>query len=83
MKTLIQDTNTNEYYAVACEANPKGYLNNSQDEGSPDANDFPFWTSDIDEAYDFGSELLAKNEMNMNDTTEDGTRNPVIVTINA
>ena len=80
MKTLIQDTNTNEYYAVACEANPKGYLSNAQDEGSPEANDFPYWTSDIDEAYDFGSELIAKHEMNMNDTTEDGTRNPIIIT---
>lgn len=79
MKTLIQDKNTNEYYAVACSSNPKGYLNSAKDEGSPSDNDFPFWTSDIDEAYDFGSEMSANNEMNGNDLTVDGTREPVIV----
>jgi|LakMenE18May11ns_1017448.scaffolds.fasta_scaffold8648278_2 hypothetical protein len=79
MKILIKDTNTNQYYAVGCEANPKGFLSNAQDEGSPDINDFPFWTDNIDEAYDFGSKNLAINEMNMNDTTDNGTRNPIIV----
>lgn len=83
MKTLIQDKNTNEYYAVSCEANPRGYLSSSSDEGSPGANDIPYWTSDINEAYDFGGELMAKHEMNMNDTTEDGTRSPIIITANA
>ena len=78
MKTLIIDTLTNEFYAVACSSNPKGYLSNANDEGNPDENDFPYWTENENEAFDFGSELSAKNEMNMNDLTNDGTRKPSI-----
>lgn len=78
MKTLIIDTLTNEFYAVACSSNPKGYLSSANDEGNPGENDFPYWTTDENEAFDFGSELSAKNEMDMNDLTNDGTRKPMI-----
>lgn len=79
MKTLIQDKSTNEFYAVACASNPKGYLTNANDKGNPDEDDFPYWTSDENEAFDFGSELSAKNEINMCDLTCDGLRTSVII----
>lgn len=78
-KIFIQDSLTSEYYCVECSNNPKGYITSSNDEGNPGDNDFPYWSDDINEAYNFGSELFANNEMNMNDLTCDGTRNPVIV----
>lgn len=81
MKTLIIDTVTNEYYAVSCSNNTKGYLSNYSDEGNPDENDFAYWTSNINEAFDFQSELSAKNEMSMNDLTMDNTRKPIIYLI--
>ena len=80
-KVLIQDELTGQYYGVQCEENPKGYLTSDADEGSPGPHDFPFWTDDIEEAYNFGSELSAINEMKYNDLTEDGTRKPIIVTL--
>uniref|UniRef100_UPI004048246E hypothetical protein n=1 Tax=Roseivirga sp. TaxID=1964215 RepID=UPI004048246E len=81
MKTVIQDSKTKMFYAVECSENPKGYLTSANDEGNPGDNDFPYWTEDMEEAYDFGSEALAQNEMSCNDTTDSGERNPVIVTV--
>lgn len=75
MKTLIQDKNTNEFYAVEMteiDCNSNKYAGDS---------DFPYWTTDVNEAYDFGSELIAYHEMSFNDLTNDGTRIPEIVTI--
>lgn len=80
MKTLIIDTLTNEFYAVACSSNPKGYLSNANDEGNPNENDFSYYTDDENEAFDFESELSANNEMAFNDLTCDNTRNPKIIT---
>jgi hypothetical protein len=79
MKTLIQDSKTEMYYAVGCSENTKGYLSSSNDEGTPGDNDFPFWTEDVEEAYDFGSDTLANHEMSCNDLTNDGIRVPVII----
>lgn len=73
MRTIIKDELTNEFYCVEMneiDANGNKYAGE---------NDFPFWSDNIDEACDFGSELLAKNEMQMNDLTCEGTRKPVIV----
>lgn len=81
-KVFIKDELTQQYYGVKCESNPKGYLTSDADEGSPGPYDFSFWTDDIEEAYDFGSELSAINEMKGCDLTEDGTRKPVIVEVN-
>lgn len=72
MKTLIQNTATKEYYAVQCSENIKGYLNSANDEGNPDENDFPYWTDDINEAYDFSTKGMAEHEMNCNDVTNSG-----------
>lgn len=80
MKTLIIDTLTNEFYAVSCSSNPKGYLSNANDECSPEENDFSYWTDDENEAFDFSSELLANHEMSLNDLTFDNTRNPKVIT---
>lgn len=77
-KIVIKDILTNEYYCVACSANPKGYITSANDEGNPGDNDFPYWSDNINEAYDFDFELSANNEMQMNDLTNDGTRKPVI-----
>jgi len=81
-KVFIKDELTQQYYGVQCESNPKGYLTSDADEGSPGPYDFSFWTADIEEAYNFGSELSATNEMKGCDLTEDGTRKPVIVEVN-
>jgi len=80
-KVLIQDELTGQYYGVQCEANPKGYLTSASDEGSPGEHDFPFWTDDIEEAYNFGTDRSAENEMATQDVTVDGTRKPIIVTL--
>ena len=80
-KVLIQDELTGQYYGVQCAANPKGYLTSDADEGSPGPHDFPFWTDDIEEAYNFGTERSAENEMATQDVTVDGTRKPIIVTL--
>ena len=77
-KIVIKDSLANEYYCVECSANPKGYITSANDEGNPGYNDFPYWSDNINEAYDFDSELLANHEMQMNDLTNDGTRTPVI-----
>lgn len=79
MKTLIRDKKTGEYYAVACSKNENGYLSSPFDEETPGENDFPYWTDDVCEAYDFTSEIFAKSEMGMNDLTQDGTREPEII----
>lgn len=66
MATYIQDTITNQYYAVSKDS-------------ETDENSFPYWTLDIDKAYDFGSEIAAKIEMSCIDVTFDNTRNPIII----
>lgn len=81
MKTLIRDKKTGEYYAVACSKNENGYLSSPFDEETTDENDFPYWTDDIREAYDFTSAIIAKSEMSMNDLTQDGTREPEIIIV--
>ena len=80
MKTVIIDTLTYEYYCVP--------MTEFNDDGEPTAgpNDFPFWSSNEDDAFDFGhssfdAKLLANNEMKFNDLTCDGTRNPEIIEI--
>lgn len=73
MKTLIQDSISKKYYCV------EQTMPDSKGGFTAGPNDFPFWSSDIDEAYDFGSELSAKNEMKFNDLACEGTRKPVIV----
>lgn len=77
-KTLIIDTLTQEYYCV-----PMAEIDR---DGDPTAgpNDFPYWSVDVDEAYNFGGgylngKLAAENEMKFNDLTCDGTRSPEIV----
>jgi len=71
-KIVIKDSLTNEYYCVPMTAND--YYGNP----TTGDNDFPYWSDNINEAYDFDSELSANNEMQMNDLTNDGTRTPVI-----
>lgn len=82
-KTLIIDTLTNEYYCVPMTEK------NSAGEPTAGPNDFPYWSSDINEAYDFTPNtqpitqftprMAAENEMKFNDLACDGTRNPVII----
>lgn len=79
MKTLIQNTETKEYYAVQCSDNAKGYITSANDEGNPSENDFPYWTDDINEAYDFGTKEMADHEMNCNDVTESGAIEVAII----
>ena len=81
MKTLIQDKKTKMYYAVECSENPKGYLNSVNDDGFPNEKDFPYWTHDLNEAYDFGGTFLAEQEMNCLDVTCNGEYAPVIINI--
>ena len=78
MKIFIQDTKTKEYYGVECTENPKGYLTSVSDIGSPNNDDMPYWTDDIDMAYDFETEALAKHELRCNDLTCDGKRDIII-----
>ena len=74
-KTLIQDKLTGEFYCVEqTELMADGSL-------TAGTNDFPFWSLDVNEAYDFGSALLAKNDFKFNDLTCDGTREPVVIEI--
>lgn len=75
MKTYIKDSLTNQFYCVEQTEMVNGEL-------TAGPNDFPFWSEDISKACDFGSELLARHEMQMNDLTCDGTRNPVILPVN-
>lgn len=63
-KVVIKDLVTNEFYCVKNQND----LENS----------FPLWSKNINSAYDFESELIAKNELNMNDLTQDGKRKPEI-----
>jgi hypothetical protein len=79
MKVFIQDKKTRHFWAVQCKANPKGYLVNADDEGDVGESDFPYWTEDIQEAFDFRTEKLAALEMDYNDCTDDGTRKPIIL----
>lgn len=69
-KFFIKDIITDKYYGVECAANPKGYLINAKDEGSPSENDFSFWTDDKNKAFDFGSKNLAENELRFNDFSD-------------
>jgi len=48
MKTFIKDTNTNEFYCVEQTQMINGVL-------SAGPNDFPYWSADEAEAYDFGT----------------------------
>lgn len=74
-KIVIKDNLTNEFYCVPTTSYDRhGNLTTGD-------NDFPYWSEDPSEACEFVSELLAKHEMNMNDLTCDGTRNPIIVMI--
>lgn len=81
MKTLIQDQITKMYYAVKCEENEKGYLSSASDDGNPSDSDFPYWTEDASEAYDFESDSMANHEMKCNDLTDSGKRTPVIIKV--
>lgn len=73
MNYLIKDTRTNQFYCVEMtETDENGQL-------TPGPNDFPYWSDDIDNAYDLPSILFAKHEMRFNDLTCDGERNPIIV----
>ena len=73
MKTIIQDAITEQYYCVE----QTGIDHNGA--AFAQAFDFPFWSDDINDAYDFESPVWAKNELVMNDLTCDGSRTPVIV----
>lgn len=74
MKTIIKDTLTNEYYCV-----PMSETDPITGEAIAGYNDFPFWSENKEDAYVFGSIILAQNEININDLTQDGQRVPVIV----
>ena len=74
-KIVIKDNLTNEFYCVPM--TEKDYLGNP----ITSDNDFPYWSDDVNDAYEFISELLATHEMNMNDLTEDGTRSPVVINL--
>lgn len=75
-KTFIIDTLSNEFYGIHREKSD-----------CVSDNDHPFWTKNIDDAYDFNwspsfsAELLANNEMSFNDLTDNGTRQPQIITV--
>jgi hypothetical protein len=77
-KTLIIDILTQEYYCVPMtETDRNGNLTTGP-------NDFPYWSTDISEAHNFGGgylngKLSAENEMKFNDLTCDGTRTPQII----
>lgn len=74
-KILIKDTLTNTYYCVPMtDTDSNGNL-------TVGSNDFPFWSADVQEANNFSSELMAQHELNMNDLTESGTRNPIVEVI--
>jgi hypothetical protein len=84
-KTIIIDTLTNEYYCVP--------MTDKNSAGEPTAgpNDFPYWSKDINEAYDFTPNthpstqytprMAAENEMKFNDLACDGTRTPQIIEV--
>lgn len=55
-KVIVKDTLNNEYYAV--EMTEIDYITGQPTVGN---NDFPYWTKNIDEAYNFGSVLVATN----------------------
>lgn len=76
-KILIKDELTQEYYCV------EKTMLGGNGEMTCGPNDFPWWDKDINQAEDFGAELFAKNEMKFNDLTCDGTRRPIIITINS
>lgn len=72
-QVFIQDKLTGEFYCVEMsEVNADGEL-------TAGANDFPYWSTNKDEACNFRNELLAQHEMEMNDLTDDGARQPVII----
>ena len=71
-KIVIKDSFTNEFYCVKMTA--KNYYG----EPTTGDNDFPFWSFDINKAIVFSSENLAKHEMDLNDLTDEGKRNPII-----
>jgi hypothetical protein len=74
MKTIIKDQNTNEFYCIEQTEMINGEL-------TAGPNDFPYWSSDINEAYDFISVIAAQSEMQFNDLAQDGARIPAIETI--
>jgi hypothetical protein len=72
-KTFIIDALSNEFYAI-----------HREKFDCVSDNDHPYWTNNIYEAYDFtlpgfSSHQLAANEMNANDLTDAGTRQPKII----
>lgn len=80
-KIVIKDQLTDEYYCV-----PKTDKN-SAGEPTPGPNNFPYWSTDVNEAVNFQLDWIdgkkgAENEMELNDLTCDGTREPTIITIN-
>lgn len=72
-KIVIKDALTDEYYCV--EMTAKDYHGNL----IAGDNDFPYWSKNIREAYNFQETWMAKNEMFMNDLTVGGSRFPIIV----
>lgn len=73
IKVVIKDSKTNEYYCV-----PMTAIHSSGEPMAGD-NDFPYWSLDEVEAYDFKDELSASNEFKFNDLTCDGERVPNII----
>lgn len=70
MKNIfIKDAKTNQFYCVQGADKPNG----------PEENDFPYWSDDIKEAYNFETRLAAENEFKFNDVSEGGQRSPEII----
>jgi hypothetical protein len=75
MAIFITDLLTNEYYCVEMTATNADGLPTAGD------NDFPYWSPDIDQAYNFETALAANNEIAASDLTVDGTRRPSIIEV--
>lgn len=73
LKIVIKDSLINEFYCV-----PMTYKNEFGEPTTGDF-DFPYWSADVENAWIFISERLANYEIEMNDLTEDGTRNPIVI----
>lgn len=72
-EVFIQDKLTGEFYCVSMtEKDASGNLTVGD-------NDFPFWSANKNKACNFGNVMLAEHEMNCNDLTNDGIRNPQII----
>jgi len=73
-KIVITDTLSDEYYCVK-----KTQIDPISGELIVGENDFPYWSTDINEAHDFRIEKLGFQEIDILDLTEDGKRNPIII----